>query len=215
MKKNHKTIFSLILIQAILLVAIIIFYLYGKNPENLKDAERDVSIHSGEQITIEEAGILPADNGNLVETKGSSSLKTFTIRGDSMSPTLRNGKKVIVDFDYYKKNPLQRGDIVVFKFATKDNYTVKRIIALGGDKLEFDKNGNIMINSVVLQEPYLSKKFKFSEQDTRLMSISLSKNSITPENMVLALGDNRAISRDAKKWGLLLKDQIRGKVFDY
>ena len=68
---------------------------------------------------------------------------SFTIQGDSMSPTIERGEKHLVNRLIYQIKGPSRYDVVIFKSDDKNgNYYVKRVIGLPGEKVQI-KNGRI------------------------------------------------------------------------
>ena len=80
-----------------------------------------------------------------------STIRPFDIVGDSMEPNLHNGNTVIVQKNY--SSPV-RGDVVVIQTThveddgtSTQNYIIKRIVAIEGDKIGFIRsksNSNII-----------------------------------------------------------------------
>ena len=71
---------------------------------------------------------------------------SFTIQGDSMSPTIERGEKHLVNRLIYQIKGPSRYDVVIFKSDDKNgNYYVKRVIGLPGEKVQI-KNGRIYVN---------------------------------------------------------------------
>ena len=94
---------------------------------------------------------------------------SFTIQGDSMSPTIERGEKHLVNRLIYQIKGPSRYDVVIFKSDDKNgNYYVKRVIGLPGEKVQI-KNGRIYVNG---------KKTKaFSSQ--KILSAGLAADEIT------------------------------------
>ena len=92
---------------------------------------------------------------------------SFTIQGDSMSPTIERGEKHLVNRLIYQIKGPSRYDVVIFKSDDKNgNYYVKRVIGLPGEKVQI-KNGRIYVNG---------KKTKaFSNQ--KILSAGLAADS--------------------------------------
>lgn len=141
-----------------------------------------------------------------------SSLKTFTILGDSMEPTISNGEDVVVDRGYYKKNRINRGDIVAISFSLSAN-KIKRIVAIGGDKVEFRDDGKLIVNDIPSPDNYIKDKdIEFEPSRLKIIKIQLGDKGIVPDNYLLVLGDNRFSSEDSQQFGLVLSEQLMGKV---
>lgn len=109
-----------------------------------------------------------------------------TIPSESMETTLMVGDKV-----YIKTNisEIERGKIYTFK---KDGeYLIKRAIGIEGDHIQI-KGNDIYINGEKLQEDYVSS----SITEDKIIDLDI----MVPENKVFFLGDNRAVSADARYW---------------
>lgn len=68
----------------------------------------------------------------------------YTIKGESMDPTLKDGERVAVNIIGYKTGGLEKGNVVVFHANKNDDY-VKRVIGVPGDKVEY-KNDTLYVN---------------------------------------------------------------------
>jgi len=110
-----------------------------------------------------------------------------TVPTTSMYPTIKTDDKITVT-RVYKKENLKRGDIIVFKSDELRETLIKRLIGLPGDEIVIKNKGQVFINGVKTEEPYvvypedLDKKFKI------------------PKNKYFFLGDNRVNSLDARRW---------------
>ncbi|TDM13358.1 signal peptidase I [Macrococcus bovicus] len=139
----------------------------------------------------------------------------YTINGDSMHPTLKNGEKVIVNKIGYTVGDIHKGDVVVFHADKTDDY-VKRVIGTGGDKVMY-KDDNLYVNGKKVDEPYLDEN-KLSKTNVQLTE-NFSVKDITspsvdtiPEGKLLVLGDNREVSKDSRYFGLIDEKQVVGEV---
>ena len=124
----------------------------------------------------------------------------FRIYGNSMTPTLEEGQ-IIVSL---KETDLETGDIIAFYYNNK--ILVKRVIANTGDWVNIDTDGNVYVNDVLLDEPYIKEK-------------SMGKCNITlpyqiPEGKTFVLGDHRSVSMDSRHTsvGCISEEQIVGKL---
>ncbi|MDP3881420.1 MAG: signal peptidase I [Nanoarchaeota archaeon] len=148
----------------------------------------------------------------LVISKQSGQKVEREINGDSMIPTLKEGQRVLVEYGYYKDHQVNRGDIIVMKFKTRDFEDVKRVIAIPGDKIVFGNNSRIYLNDKILEEDYI-KGESFRKEDLYLLLKQLEYfNNTLPKGYYLVFGDNREISYDSTNYGLVLAEQIVGKV---
>lgn len=143
--------------------------------------------------------------------------KPYTIKGDSMDPTLKDSQRVMVNIIGYKIGGVKEGNVIVFHANKKDDY-VKRVIGTPGDSVQY-KNDTLYINGKKQKEPYLNynEKRKQTEYITGTFKVkdlanANSKTNVIPKDKYLVLGDNREVSKDSRSFGLIDKDQIVGKV---
>ena len=75
---------------------------------------------------------------------------SFIVSGDSMSPGLNDGQKVLVNSLVYKFSQPKPGDVIVFlpNGNTNLNYYVKRVVAVPGDRV-YVADGNLYVNDVI------------------------------------------------------------------
>ena len=78
--------------------------------------------------------------------------KSYTVKGDSMDPTLKDGERVVVNLIGQKLGSLEKGNVIVFH-ATKENDYVKRVIGTPGDEIEY-KDDQLIVNGKKVDEPY-------------------------------------------------------------
>ncbi|MBQ5760311.1 MAG: signal peptidase I [Clostridia bacterium] len=127
------------------------------------------------------------------------------VSGDSMYPTLHWGDRMLLRLNY---NEPQRGDIVVIMAPEFDEEPlVKRIIAVGGDEIDIDDEGNVWVNGEQLFEPYINEQY--------FNGGSMTYPFYVPEGEVFVMGDNRNYSADsrAEYIGALKVEDIIGRVF--
>ncbi|MFH1036820.1 MAG: signal peptidase I [Patescibacteria group bacterium] len=133
----------------------------------------------------------------------------FFVRGQSMEPNFENGDYLIVDELSYRLGDPQRGEIIVFKYPqdTTQRY-IKRIIGLPGETVEI-KNGKVAIYSGDSQPQILNESAYLSAdiQTTGNLRITLRNDEY------FVLGDNRPVSSDSRRWGVVPREDIVGKVY--
>ena len=127
-------------------------------------------------------------------------LPILRIYGKSMNGTLDSGDIVIS----IKSTHFETGDVIAFYY--NNNILVKRVIANPGDWVGIDKDGNVYVNSVRLEEPYLEEK-AFGETNIELPYQ-------VPEGKIFVMGDNRSVSIDSRNSsiGCVADEQIVGKI---
>lgn len=124
----------------------------------------------------------------------------FKIYGTSMTPLLTPGEYVIG----LKSKDFKQGDVVSFYYNNK--LLVKRIIAVPGDWVNIDEEGNVFINGEYLKENYLNEK--------ALGDCDISFPIQVPENKYFLMGDHRLTSIDSrnKSVGFISEEQIVAKL---
>lgn len=124
------------------------------------------------------------------------------VNGSSMKNTLKDGDLLVLKPCGY--TDVSVGDIVVFNIDGKERHLIKRVIAVGGDKVEVKPNG-VYVNGVLSSDRNaLDSGYVYAE--TNEIEIS--------ENCLYVLGDNRAVSLDSRNpaVGQVESSQLRGKV---
>jgi signal peptidase I len=130
---------------------------------------------------------------------------TVIVQGRSMTPTLQDGDRYILNrWSYFCRTP-QRGDLVVVRDPGHNDFAVKRVIGMPCESLLF-KRGKIMVNGKQLLEPYLPSGTQTFLPDTR------EKLLLVGKDQYFVLGDNRGNSEDSRYYGALRRDQIVGSI---
>jgi signal peptidase I len=89
-------------------------------------------------------------------------VQTYSIPSGSMIPTLMVGDRILVDKLSYHLHPVHRGDVVVFATPPKEipilmvNDLVKRVIGLPGETISSGPHGEVLINGMVIDQPWLT-----------------------------------------------------------
>ncbi|HYF05450.1 MAG TPA: signal peptidase I [Patescibacteria group bacterium] len=134
----------------------------------------------------------------------------FIVSGSSMVPNFHDREYLIIEKLTYRFSEVRRGDALVLRYPKHPNeYYIKRVIALPGEKVRFE-GGKVVIyntehpNGVILEEPYLDPNL-FTEGSQVLQTVG--------EGEFFVLGDNRGNSSDSRAWGMLPRADIVGKVW--
>lgn len=136
----------------------------------------------------------------------------------SMEPTLRSGDVLVVQ---RARLPLQdsnwsdvgRGAIIVFR-SPEDSFKllVKRVVALGGDRVRLE-DAQLVLNGVEVQEPYLNpKRLRTNFVSWPITSSRPHQDFITPIQYLVVLGDNRDSSEDSRYFGAVPVTSKVGQV---
>jgi len=136
-------------------------------------------------------------------------LQPHKIKGDSMQPNFPDGEYLLTDKVSYRFGEPERGDIIVFEPPNSDgDEFIKRIIALPGESVSI-ASGRVLINSSVLNEPYISA----SVNTVSGAFLNDNKQVIVPQDHYFVMGDNRPHSSDSRIWGFVPVDNITGKAW--
>ena len=122
------------------------------------------------------------------------------IRGESMEPTYHDGGFNFCQRVSYLLTKPQRFDVVGVKLSGNRVMLLKRIVAFGGETVEF-RNGRLRVNGVLLDEPYL----QFPSDWT------LTPRHVKPNN-VYVVGDNRSTAIQTHQFGQTPIRRIVGKI---
>ena len=117
-----------------------------------------------------------------------------------MSPTLDEGEIVVA----IKNAKFTTGDVLAFYYNNK--ILVKRVICGPGDWVDLMEDGTVVVNGVIIDEPYLQEK-AFGTCDLELPYQ-------VPEGQYFVMGDHRATSIDSRSSlvGCVAKEQIAGRI---
>lgn len=135
-----------------------------------------------------------------------------------------------------KEDP-KRGDVIVFKYP-KDlsvNY-IKRVVGLPGDTLEI-RNKVVYINDKAIEPKEIDGKTIMDDMDDKFKGYNLKFYSVKtgehqhiiqqdndnyykvdfdritiPKDSFFVMGDNRDFSYDARYWGFVKHEQIKGRA---
>ncbi|MCR5149862.1 MAG: signal peptidase I [Clostridiales bacterium] len=127
------------------------------------------------------------------------------ISGTSMLPNLRDNDRVVLSAVNFSIN---RGDIVVVTMPWVDDVPiVKRVIAVGGDRVDIDfETGAVRVNGERLNETYINTPTNLSYDVRFPVTVK--------EGELFLLGDNRNNSLDSRsrEIGMVDENYVEGKV---
>jgi len=132
-------------------------------------------------------------------------VQAFYIPSGSMTPTLLEGDRILVNKFIYRFNEPQRGDIVVFDAPPQalqgDSRRdfVKRLMGLPKDRIEIHRGIGVFVNGELVKEP---PGVPLPDEDWPVdeMGIPTGKPYEVPPGRYFVLGDNRNDSNDSHKW---------------
>jgi signal peptidase I len=129
------------------------------------------------------------------------------VEGTSMMPSLDDQERIFVNKFVYRLEPIQRGDIVVFRYPRDVSKSyIKRVIGLAGDHIRID-DGQVYVNGRPLDEDYVPAAYADERSYPEI---------VVPANSYFVLGDHRSMSNDSRDFGPVKEGYIYGKaVFGY
>jgi signal peptidase I len=129
------------------------------------------------------------------------------VEGTSMMPTLQDQERVFINKFVYKLEPIERGDVVVFRYPRDPAKSyIKRVVAVAGDSVQIQA-GVVYVNGERLREVYVPRMY----EDVRSYP-----GVIVPPHSYFVLGDHRNLSNDSRDFGPVDEEFIYGKaVFGY
>ncbi|GIT43337.1 MAG: signal peptidase I [Chloroflexota bacterium] len=159
-----------------------------------------------------------------------TTVRNFKVDGSSMDPTLVHGQYLLVNRLVYLNvemgrlstiipfwnvevessrhaiHPPRRGEIIVFEFPDKNPNNprkdfVKRVVGLPGETIRIH-HGEVLVDEQLLDEPYLTENGRSNSHEITL-----------GEGEYYVLGDNRNHSSDSRAWGVVPKENVKGKVW--
>ena len=113
-----------------------------------------------------------------------------------MNPTLNDKDIMILDEISYRFSEIERFNIVVVK--EENEYLIKRIIGLPGEKIEYKDN------KLYIDGKYVKEDFKHME--------TMDFSTTLGEDEYFIMGDNRTNSTDSRIFGPISRDEIIGKT---
>lgn len=122
------------------------------------------------------------------------------IDGASMENTFNSGDRVVISRVMAYSGMVGNGDVVICRLRDEGKPAIKRVIASNGDKIVISNN-TVMVNDIKLNEPYIK-----TDKTSGNINITLKKDEY------FVLGDNRALSYDSRRAGIITKKDIVGKV---
>ena len=127
-------------------------------------------------------------------------MPVLRIYGSSMTPTLTEGEIVVS----LKGVEPKRGDIVGVYLGSK--LLIKRVIASEHEWVNIDEDGNVFVDGVPLDEPYLVEK-ALGECDIELPYQ-------VPDTSIFVMGDHRSTSVDSRSTsvGCIQVEDVVGKI---
>ncbi len=145
--------------------------------------------------------------------------QAFYIPSPSMSPTLVQNDRVLVNKLAYHFHDVHRGDVVVFERPPTEpseeiKDLIKRVMALPGERISVVSD-RVSINGHLLNEPYVHglPTTYGSCGLGKVKGIDTKAGLLIPKGTVFVMGDNRTNSHDGRCFGPISKKLIVGRAF--
>ena len=134
----------------------------------------------------------------------------YLVRGDSMSPTLRDGDLIRVRRVSEESASYRRGSIVVVEIPPPSGdkrllTNVKRVVGLPGELVRVGSDGVVSIEGTSLAEPYLPVGTRAAPGPGLLW--------LCDDDAYFLMGDNRADSWDSRRFGPVPAANIIGRMW--
>lgn len=131
---------------------------------------------------------------------GTLIMPVLEVNNTTMKPLLENNEIVLS----LKTKKLKKGDIIAFYQGNK--ILIKRVVAVPGNYISIDEEGNVYVDGEVLEEPYVTNKQKGET--------NIEFPYQVPESEYFVLSDERDKTTDSRNEdiGLIKKDNVIGKV---
>lgn len=162
----------------------------------------------------------------------------FQIPTGSMIPTLEVGDFILVNkYTYGLRLPVvgtkvldvddpENGDVMVFIPPHQDEYFIKRVVGVPGDRVRYqDKtlyiNGERQNQTFVAQIPPVNPRYLLYREKLGSTDHMIQKNAfrdtgveewVVPEGHYFMMGDNRDQSSDSRFWGFVSEENIVGRA---
>ena len=149
-------------------------------------------------------------------------LQTFWIPSPSMSPTLVENDRVLVNKLSYRFHDVNRGDVIVFERPPTEppnevKDLIKRVVGLPGDRVSII-DGTVRIDGEVLDEPYVQGLQTIydgscTQPTVDMTGLDTEEGWVVPEGNLFVMGDNRVNSHDGRCFGPIDEDLVVGRAF--
>jgi signal peptidase I len=136
-------------------------------------------------------------------------IQPFYVKGASMEPSFYENEYLIIDEFSYRFREPERGEVVVFRYPLdKEQYFIKRIIAMPGEHIEIS-DGKITLKNSEYPDGFVLNEDLYLPSD---IFTSGEREIDLGDNEYFLLGDHRSASMDSRVFGPVDKSLIIGRV---
>lgn len=153
------------------------------------------------------AAVLALNLGLAVLPQSTVAWRSYYAPSGSMLPGLRVGDRFIVQDGWYAAHPVRRGDVVVFTLPPRGVAYVKRVVALGGDRVRMAHGTLVLNGTAVPAEPAGGERLVLALPDGPRYAVLKHGNGgaandtaefQVPAGHVFMVGDNMDDSYDSR-----------------
>jgi signal peptidase I len=137
----------------------------------------------------------------------------YTMTSAAMADAVKEGNLVLISRLAARTMDPRRGDVILFQVTGEENQLLRRIVGLPGESVEV-RNGDIFINGVKLDEPWLVVDEKKVGNLESGVPVFFGPTTVPPESYFV-LGDNRLASRDSRLFGPVNRELMIGKALSF
>lgn len=128
-------------------------------------------------------------------------LDTVRVESDSMAPTICAGDRLLLE-KLDEHDDVSIGDLVVFRAGGEGGRSVKRVVAVAGQRVEV-RDGVLYVDRQRQAESYV---------DLPTVDGTFFGPVVVGEHAVFVLGDHREVSIDSRDYGGVPRDRLEGTV---
>lgn len=129
-------------------------------------------------------------------------LDTASVSSDSMAPTVCTGDTVLLARLHGDTTAVDVGDIVTFPSPQDGTPTIKRVVAVGGQRVAI-RDAELVVDEQVVDEPYVDH--------ASIDGVYFGPVTV-PVGTVFVMGDHRETSIDSRSYGPIRTADIEGRL---